>query len=196
MMLLILGIAACGRALNRQQAAAAISTRIRGPADSIRVFRERCVEKNFGNYAVMFFQDNQTARQYRGLQDAGLATFFDGQPTPEKCGTPYLENKQLIAITLTAKGAAEQWPEHTERGGGWDIVAARRELVDVTGVVTESDLARAEFTWRSVPTAGGTALGTPPASRRASATFRRYVDGWRLIWIDYRVPGLRDRSAQ
>jgi hypothetical protein len=194
--LLLVGVTACGSGPTRSQAAAAISARISGPAASIRIFRERCVERNFGNYPPRFLEDAQTYRQYVSLQDAGLATTFDGQPTPEKCGTPYLEHKRLIAITLTAKGEAEHWPEHTERGGGWDIVLAHRQLLEVTEIVTESNLARAAYTWQSVPTAGGAALGNTSSPQRASATFRRESGGWRLIRIDNRPPGLREPLSE
>jgi hypothetical protein len=193
---LLVGVAACGSGLTRSQAAAAISARISGPAASIRIFRERCVERNFGDYPPRFLEDAQTYRQYVSLQDAGLATTRDGQPTPEKCGTPYLEHKRLITITLTAKGEAEQWPEHTERGGGWDIVPANRQLLEVTDIVTEADLARAAFTWQLVPTAGGAALGSTSSPQRASATFRRDSSGWSLIRIDNRAPGLREPLSE
>jgi hypothetical protein len=186
--LLLAGVAACGNSeLNRGQAARALAARINGPAGSTRVFRERCVEKNFDRYPIRFIEDTQTARQYRLLEEAGLATTLLGQPTAEKCGTPYLESKQLIAITLTPKGAAENWPEHQERGGGWDVGLARRELVEVTDILPEPDptLSRAEFTWRFVPTAGGAALGQTSEPRRGSATFRRYADGWRMMGMRY-----------
>jgi hypothetical protein len=190
---LLVAAAACNSGeLSRSQAAKALASRINGPVGSIRVFRARCVEKFFEKYPIRYIEDAQTARQYRLLEEAGLATQFVGQATPDQCGTPYPESLRLIGVTLTPKGAAENWPEHTERGGGWDIVPARRELVEVTGMATEADLTRAEFTWRFVPTVGGAALGQSSSSQRASATFQRYDDGWRLIRIDDRPPGLRE----
>jgi hypothetical protein len=140
----------------------------------------------------VFFADNQIARHQRSLERAGLATTFSGQPTAEECGTPYLEHKEVIGIMLTTKGAAEKWPEHSEHGGGWDVVLGSRELVEVTAIVTESDLARAEFSSRLVPTVAGEALGQIALQQRASATFRRYDDGWRLVRIDNRPPRLRE----
>lgn len=186
------GIVACGSGtLSRRQATAALAAEVSGPAGSIRVFRTRCVERNFGDYPLNFAEDNQTADHYRSLEDAGLATTFFGQPTPDECGTPYLESKQLIGISLTATGAAEDWPEHQERGGGWDIVLAHRELVEVTDILMEPDRAivRAEFTWRLVPTAGGAALGRASSALRGHSTFQRDDDGWRLTRIDYSPPG-------
>jgi hypothetical protein len=186
--LLLVGVAACSNSeLNRSQAARVLAVRINGPAGSTRVFRERCVEKNFERYPIRFIEDAQTARQHRLLEEAGLATTFAGQTTAEKCGTPYLEHKEVIGITLTPKGAAENWPEHQERGGGWDIGMARRELVEVTDILPEPDpaISRGEFTWRLVPTAGGAALGQTSEPRQGSATFRRDADGWRLMTMRY-----------
>jgi hypothetical protein len=189
--LVAIAASACS-GMSRSQAATALASRINGPAGSIRVFRARCVEKYFEKYPIRFIEDVQTARQYRLLEEAGLAMRFEASATSARCGTPYPESLRIIGITLTPKGVAERWPEHQAREGGWDIVPARRELVEVTAVVTESDLARAEFAWRLVPTAGGAALGTTPSSRRASATFQWRDDGWHLIRIDDRVPGLRE----
>jgi hypothetical protein len=186
-------VAACGSSLNRAQAAAAISARIDGPFGSIRLFRARCVEKYFETYPIRFIEDAQTARQYRLLEEAGLASQFAGQATSAQCGTPYPESLRVIGITLTPKGVAERWPEHNELGGGWDPVTGRRELVEVTAIASESDLARAEFTWRLVPTVAGRALGQGSLQQqRASATFRRQNGVWQLIRIDARPPRLRE----
>jgi hypothetical protein len=186
--LFLVGVAACGSSeLSRQQAARALAARINGPAGSTRVFRERCVEKNFARYPIRFLEDTQTDRQYRLLEEAGLVTRFSGQPTPVQCRTTYLQNSALIGITLTAKGKAEDWPEHQESGGGWDIAMARRELVEVTDILPEPDpaISRAGFTWRFVPTAGGAALGQTSEPRQGSATFRRDAEGWRLMSMRY-----------
>ena len=190
----MIGTAACGSSLNRAQAAAAISAKIDGPLGSIRVFRARCVEKYFEKYPTRFFIDDaQTGRQYRLLEEAGLATQFVAQATAAQCGTPYPESLRVIGITLTPKGIAQQWPEHNELGGGWDLVMGRRELAEVTAIASESDLARAEFTWRVVPTIAGQALAQSPLQQqRASATFRRQGGGWQLIRIDARPPRLRE----
>ena len=186
--LLVTSVAACGNANpSRSRAAAEIATRVSGPAGSVRIFRARCVERNFGRYPIVFFEDNRIARQYRSLEAAGLVTVTFPQPTPEQCGTPYLEHKEIIAIALTARGAAEKWPEHTEGAGGWDVVLARRELLDVTGIQAESNAttAWADFTWRLVPTAGGAALSQATPPLRGRALFERHDDGWRLARVEY-----------
>ena len=186
-------MAACGSSPSRAQAAAAISAKIDGPIGSIRVFQAKCVEKYFEKYPIRFIEDAQTARQYRLLEDAGLASQFVAQATSAQCGTPYPESLRVIGITLTPKGIAEQWPVHHELGGGWDLVTGRRELVAVTAIVSESDLARAEFTWRLIPTVAGEALGQNSLEQqRASATLRRQDGVWQLIRIDARPPRLRE----
>jgi hypothetical protein len=189
--LLAVGGGACASSEpSRSLAADAISTRIGGPAGSMRVFRTRCVERNFVNYPLSFIEDIRVAAQYESLEAAGLVTTFLRPPTPAEagaCGTPYLEHKELIGISLTAKGAAEKWPEHTEGTGGWDVVLARRELLDVTGIQAEPNAitARADFTWRMVPTTGGAALGQASSPLRGTATFERFDEGWRLAGIEY-----------
>ena len=189
--LLVVSGGACNSAeLSRSSAASAISDRLAGPAGSVRIFRTRCVERNFVYYPLAFIEDVRVAAQYESLEDAGLVTTFLRQPTQAEaaeCGTPYLEHKELIGIALTAKGAEEKWPEHTERAGGWDVVLGRRELIEVTSVQRESNAmtARAEFTWRLVPTTGGAALGQTSSPLRGSATFERVDDAWRLVRIEY-----------
>jgi hypothetical protein len=189
--LLVVSGGACNSAeLSPSSAAAAISDRLGGPAGSIRIFRTRCVERNFVHYPLAFIEDIRVAAQYESLEDAGLVTMFLRQATQAEateCGTPYLEHKELIGIALTAKGAEEKWPEHTERAGGWDVVLGRRELIEVTSVQRESDAmtARADFTWRLVPTTGGAALGQTSSPLRGSATFERVDDAWRLVRIEY-----------
>ena len=134
-----------------------------------------------------------SSKTIRLLEDAGLANQFAGQATSAQCGTPYPESLRVIGITLTPKGVAQQWPEHNELGGGWDLVMGRRELVEVTAIVSESDLARAEYTWRLVPTvAEKRSAKSSLQQQRASATFRRQDGGWQLIRIDARPPGLRE----
>jgi hypothetical protein len=181
-------VAACGNAnLSRSRAAAEIAASVNGPAGSVRIFRTRCVERDVARYPLVFYEDNRIVRQYRSLEAAGLVTVSLPQPTPEACGTPYLEHKELIEIALTAKGAAEKWPEHAEGVGGWDIVLGHREFLDVTGIETAADAtsARADFTFHLVPTAGGAALSQTSSPLRGTATFERGDEGWRLVRKGY-----------
>jgi len=176
--------------LSPSAAASAISDRISGPSGSTRVFRTRCVEKNFGAYPLAFIEDIRVAAQYESLEDAGLATMFLRPPTQAEagaCGTPYLEHKAVLGISLSARGEAEKWSEHAEGTGGWDVVLAHRELIDVTGIETQANAttARADFSWQLAPTPGGTALGQASSPLRGIATFERVDDAWRLTKIEY-----------
>jgi hypothetical protein len=185
---LLVGAVACnGGELSRSHAAKELAARFNGSAGSIRVFRTKCVEKYFEKYPIRFIEDAQLARQYRSLEDAGLATQFGKPATSEQCGTPYPESLRVIGMTLTPKGVAQQWPEHRERGGGWDVALGNREFVGVTAILPQPDptLARVEFLWRVIPTAGGAALGQTSAPHGGIATFRRDDGGWRFMRMGY-----------
>jgi hypothetical protein len=126
---LLVGVVACnGGELTRSHAAKELAARFNGSVGSIRVFRTKCVEKYFEKYPIRFIEDAQLARHYRSLEDAGLATQFEKPSTSEQCGTPYPESLRVIGMTLTPKGVAQQWPEHRERGGGWDVALGNREF--------------------------------------------------------------------
>jgi hypothetical protein len=62
------------------------------------------------------------------------------------------------------------------------IPAARRELVAITGIAKQGNVADVEFTWRWIPLNEVGALLYPgDAHYRSTASFRNYDDGWRLI---------------
>jgi hypothetical protein len=62
------------------------------------------------------------------------------------------------------------------------IPAARRELVAITGIARQGNLADVEFTWRWVPlNEVGAVLYSSDARYRSTASFRSYDDGWRLV---------------
>jgi hypothetical protein len=187
---LLVGVVACGIGeLTRSHAARELAARFAGPQAPqpvVRVFRAKCVEKYFERYPLRFREDMGAAYQYRVLAEAGFATQFSVAATSERCGTPYPESLRIIGIQLTPKGLAEQWPEHREGEGGWDIpVATRRELIAVTAIEPQSDptLARVVYTWRWIPTPGGRAFGGTDAPRESRVTFRRDQTGWRMSTV-------------
>src|SRR5882672_299869 len=62
------------------------------------------------------------------------------------------------------------------------IPAARRELVAVTAIAKQGNVADVEFTWRWVPlNEVGAVLYPGDTHYRSTAIFRDYDDGWRLI---------------
>jgi hypothetical protein len=64
----------------------------------------------------------------------------------------------------------------------FSIPAARRELVGVTGISKQANVASVEFTWRWAPlNEVGAAIYAGDARYRSSAAFRSYDDGWRVV---------------
>jgi len=76
--------------------------------------------------------------------------------------------------SLIAPGDAEKQ--------SFNIPAARRELVAITGIAKLGNSAAVEFTWKWIPlNEVGAALYPADTRYRSSASFRSYDDGWRLI---------------
>jgi hypothetical protein len=62
------------------------------------------------------------------------------------------------------------------------IPAARRELVAITGLAKQGNVADVEFTWRWIPlNEVGAALYSGDSRYRSTASFRCYDDGWRVV---------------
>jgi hypothetical protein len=64
----------------------------------------------------------------------------------------------------------------------FSIPAAHRELIAITGIAKQGNLADVEFTWRWIPLNEVGAVFYPSdAHYRSAATLRDYDDGWRLV---------------
>jgi hypothetical protein len=64
------------------------------------------------------------------------------------------------------------------------IPVAKRELVGVTGISKQSDLADVEFTWKWIPLNEiGAALYSGDLRYTSTVGFRDYDDGWRMLEI-------------
>lgn len=62
------------------------------------------------------------------------------------------------------------------------IPAARRELLGITGVVKQGNVADVEFTWKWVPLNEiGAALYSGDLRYKSTVGFRDYDDGWRVV---------------
>jgi hypothetical protein len=62
------------------------------------------------------------------------------------------------------------------------IPVARRELIAVTGISKQSNVASVEFTWRWQPlNEVGAAIYSSDQRYRSNAAFRSYDDGWRVV---------------
>jgi len=76
--------------------------------------------------------------------------------------------------SLIAPGDAEK--------PSFSIPAARRELVAITGIAKQANLADVEFTWRWIPmNEVGAALYSADLHYQSTASLRCYDDGWRLV---------------
>jgi hypothetical protein len=63
----------------------------------------------------------------------------------------------------------------------FNIPAAKRELVDVTGIAKQGSVADVEFTWKWIPLNElGAVIYSGDTRYRSTASLRRYDDGWRL----------------
>ncbi|MGC2370505.1 MAG: hypothetical protein WA474_15670, partial [Candidatus Sulfotelmatobacter sp.] len=63
-----------------------------------------------------------------------------------------------------------------------NIPAVRRELIGVTGIYKQANIAEVEFDWKWIPlNEVGAALYPGDLRYRSSVLFRCYDDGWRLV---------------
>jgi hypothetical protein len=64
----------------------------------------------------------------------------------------------------------------------FSVPAARRELVAITGIAKQGNVAEVEFTWRWMPlNEVGAVIYSGDIHYRSTASFRGYDDGWRLV---------------
>lgn len=62
------------------------------------------------------------------------------------------------------------------------IPAARRQLVAITGIAKQGNVADVEFTWRWIPlNEVGAVIYPNDLHYRSTTTFRDYDDGWRVV---------------
>jgi hypothetical protein len=64
----------------------------------------------------------------------------------------------------------------------FSVEAARRELLAVTGISRNDQLAEVDFRWKWIPmNAVGAALYNENVEYASTVGFRKYDDGWRMI---------------
>jgi hypothetical protein len=111
--------------------------------------------------------------QHRGWISATIA------PCP-----PALAPSPCWVVTLTPSGVDTLQnliaPGDAEKQA-FNIPAAKRELVDVTGIAKQGSVADVEFTWKWIPLNElGAVIYSADSRYRSTASLRRYDDGWRL----------------
>jgi hypothetical protein len=88
-------------------------------------------------------------------------------------------------VALTPAGVETMSPLLPRADAGkasFSLPAARRELVAVTGVSKQGNVADVDFLWRWQPVNEvGAALYSADLRYRSTAAFRNYDDGWRVV---------------
>ena len=117
--------------------------------------------------------------QYVVLQHRG---WIVGSPTPcpaEVTPPPCYE----VALTPVGVDTFHDLIRGTESGKEYfSIPTARRELVSITGVSKNGNLADVEFTWKWVPlNEVGSALNVGGLLYKSTVSLKHYDDGWRLL---------------
>lgn len=88
-----------------------------------------------------------------------------------------------VALTPLGVDAFHDLIHGAEAGKEYfSIPTARRELVAVTGISKNGNLADVEFTWRWVPlNEVGSALNVGGLQYKSTVALKHYDDGWRLL---------------
>jgi hypothetical protein len=121
-----------------------------------------------------YLSPDYLALQHRGWISATSAPCTPAL-IPPPCGDIRLTPSGVDTFqSLIAPGDAEKL--------SFTIPAARRELVEITGIAKQGNLADVEFTWKWIPLNEVGAVLYPADVRYQSTTsFRCYDDGWRLL---------------
>jgi hypothetical protein len=121
-----------------------------------------------------YLSPDYLALQHRGWISAANA------PCP-----PALAPPPCWDVTLTPSGVdtfqSLVAPGDEERQF-FTIPTARRELVAITGIAKQDNVADVEFTWRWIPfNEVGAIFYSLDAHYHSTISFRRYDDGWRVL---------------
>jgi hypothetical protein len=88
-------------------------------------------------------------------------------------------------VSLTPNGVnvfRDLIPSESMTSQYFSVQAARRELLEVSGISKSADHAEVDFRWKWVPlNAVGSALYNEGVEYTSTVGFRHYDDGWRLI---------------
>jgi hypothetical protein len=117
--------------------------------------------------------------EYLVLQRHG---WINGSGTP--C-PPEVSPAPCWDVALTPNGVnifRDLIPKEAATSQYVSVSVARRELLDVTGISKNNELAEADFRWKWVPlNAVGSALYNENLEYASTVGFRHYDDGWRLM---------------
>ncbi len=120
-----------------------------------------------------------TSPEYLVLQQHGWLTGASANCPPELNPPPCWE------VTLTPEGVdtfRDLIPAGAASSNYFSVPTAHRELVAVTGISRNGNLADVDFLWKWVPlNEVGSALYAGTARYSSTVGFKRYDDGWRLV---------------
>jgi len=121
-----------------------------------------------------YLSPESLALQHRGWI-SGTKTSCPPTLAPSPCWEVILTPSGVDTFhTLVAPGDTDK--------PSFSIPAARRELVAITGIAKQTNVADVEFTWRWFPLNEVGAVVFPGDLRyRSTASFRCYDDGWRVV---------------
>ena len=112
--------------------------------------------------------------QHHGWISATNATCTPGL-TPPPCWDILLTPSGVDTVRLLVS------PKETAKSS-FAIPVARRELIGVTGVSKQGNMADVDFTWRWIPLNEiGAALYSGDVHYKSTVGFRSYDDGWRIV---------------
>ena len=98
---------------------------------------------------------------------------------------PNVEPAPCWDVALTPLGVGvfrDLLPPDATQKQYFSIAAARRQLVEITGIAKSNGLADVDFQWRWFPlNEVGAALYGNGVQYRSTVTFREYDDGWRVL---------------
>jgi hypothetical protein len=120
-----------------------------------------------------------SSAQYLVLQRRGWIVGSATPCPPEITPAPCYE----VALTPAGVDAFHDLIRGTETGKEYfSVPTARRELVSVTGISKNENLADVEFIWKWAPlNEVGSALNVGGVQYKSTVAMKHYDDGWRLV---------------
>jgi hypothetical protein len=123
--------------------------------------------------------DDYASPEYIALQHRGWISAASAACPPAVSPSPCWD----VSLTPSGVETLQSIIARAQDGRqSFDIQAARRELIAVTGITKQAAVAEVEFTWRWHALNEVGAVLYPAATRyRSTVSFRRYDDGWRVV---------------
>jgi len=121
-----------------------------------------------------YISPERSVLQHRGWITAASA------PCPANIASPPCWN---IVLTPSGVEAVRSLiPAEDAEKSSFAIPAAKRELVEVTGISKQGTIADVEFTWKWIPLNEiGEAIYPGGVNFKSTVSFRQYDDGWRVV---------------